>query len=102
MEPVCRACGMPLNDEHASARSKINPDFCQFCTNQDGSVKSCEEIFEGGVAFFMTHLGGDRAIAERVTRKNMKSLPYWHGNQSAVLNGPEATDEEFAAILAKL
>ena len=70
---------------------------------QDGQIKSPEEIFEGGVQFFMSAVvPGDRDLAERITRKNMKSLPYWQSHPFASLEGPEATDQEFTEAMAKL
>lgn len=70
---------------------------------KDGAIKSAEEIFEGGVQFFMGEgTADDRALAESVTRKNMKSLPYWLAHPFDLLNGEEATDEEFGMVMAKL
>jgi hypothetical protein len=70
---------------------------------QDGTIKSAEDIFTGGVEFFMTSVAGDdRGLAERLTRKNMKALPYWQSRPFAELEGPVATDEEFGAAMAKL
>ncbi len=45
---------------------------------------------------------GDRDLAERITRKNMKSLEYWKCHPAEILNGPEATDEEFQEVMASL
>lgn len=70
---------------------------------KDGAIKSAEEIFAGGVQFFMGEgADGDRALAERATRKNMKSLPYWQKHPFELLNGDEATDEEFGMVMARL
>jgi hypothetical protein len=77
-------------------------DFCVHCVNEDGSVKSCEEIFAGGVEFFLGAIGGERAAAERITRKNMLMQPYWQGKDCAVLQGETATDEEFAEAMGGL
>ncbi|MEK9156793.1 MAG: hypothetical protein AAB448_01500 [Patescibacteria group bacterium] len=41
-------------------------------------------------------------FGERLTRRNMKSLPYWQTRPFAQLEGPEATDEEFSTAMAKL
>jgi hypothetical protein len=98
----CLACGMPLVKKEDFALGDENSDFCLHCVNADGSVKSGEEIFNGGVEFFLGAIGGDRAMAEKITRKNMNSLPYWQGKDCVVLKGEEATDEEFQAAMAKL
>ena len=100
----CITCGMPFEGSHANDIGLETPEgpVCTF-DSADGKVKSGEEIFEGGVAFFATYIdGGDRLVAERVTRKNMKSLPYWKAHPFAGLAGAEASDEEFGAVMAKL
>lgn len=102
MQKFCEACGMPLEKKEDFANGDENSKFCLYCVNADGSVKSCEEIFEGGVQFFLGQIGGDRQIAEKITRKNMSQQPYWQGKDCAVLKGEMATDEEFAEALKKL
>ncbi|HWQ60442.1 MAG: AraC family transcriptional regulator [Candidatus Moranbacteria bacterium] len=102
MSKICNACGMPLEKKEDFAGGNEEMDYCLHCADESGSVHSCEEIFEGGVQFFMGATGADRALAERVTRKNMKGLPYWQGKTCTILEGEEATDAEFAEALAKL
>jgi len=102
MPKCCEACGMPLEKKEDFAGGDENAKFCLYCVNADGSVKTCEEIFEGGVQFFLSQIGGDRKMAEKITRKNMSQQPYWHGKDCEVLNGEMATDEEFAEAMKKL
>lgn len=102
MQTFCQACGMPLEKKEDFALGDENAKFCQYCVNTDGSVKSCEEIFEGGVQFFLSQIGGERAMAEKITRKNMSQQPFWQGKDCAILKGDMATDEEFAEALKKL
>jgi hypothetical protein len=102
MQKFCQACGMPLTKKEDFAGGDENSNFCQFCVNADGSVKSCEEIFEGGVQYFISEIGGDRKTAEKITRKNMKGQPYWQGKDCEILKGEMATDEEFAEVFKKL
>lgn len=98
----CLACGMPLEKSEDFAKGDENSDFCHYCVNEDGTVKECGEIFEGGVNFFLTTLGDDRELAERICRKNMTGLPYWQGKDCECLQGDVASDEEFAAAMQKL
>jgi hypothetical protein len=98
----CNACGMPLEKKENFANGDINSSFCFYCTNSDGSVKSVEEIFEGGVQFFLSQFGDDRKKAERITRKNMNKQPYWKGKDFEILKGEMATDEEFAEMMKKM
>lgn len=94
---------MPLEGEHAGdvGLETVDGLVCKF-DSVDGAMKPAEEIFEGGVQFFMGSTDGDRTLAERVTRKNMKSLPYWKTHPFDLLAGDEATDEEFGMVMAKL
>jgi hypothetical protein len=102
MQKYCQACGMPLIKKEDFAGGDENSSFCLYCVNADGSVKTCAQIFEGGVQFFLSQLGGDRALAEKITRKNMNRLPYWQGKNQEVLKGEMATDKEFAEAMKKL
>ena len=98
----CEACGMPLTKAEDFAGGDENSRFCLYCVNEDGSVKSCEEIFEGGVHFFLSQIGNDRNLAEKITRKNMNAQSYWQGKDCPVLRGEQATDQEFAEAMKKL
>jgi hypothetical protein len=99
----CITCGMPLEGNHAGDIGLETADgpICKFDT-ENGAIKSPEAIFAGGVEFFGGYTDGDRDLAERVTRKNMKSLAYWQAHPFAMLDGAEATEEEFGAVMAKV
>jgi hypothetical protein len=99
---TCAACSMPLSAPADHAGGDVNSPFCRFCANADGTVRTGDEIFEGGVQFFMKALGESREMAEKVTRKNMSMLPYWQGKYVAALKGELATDQEFGAAMQKL
>jgi hypothetical protein len=99
---TCEACGMPLNKKEDFSMNDENAKFCAYCVNPDGGVKSCEEIFNGGVGYFLKTLGGEKSMAEKITRKNMSQQPYWRGKDCEVLKGEMATDAEFMAAMQKL
>ena len=101
-QKYCEACGMPMSKKEDFALGNENSQFCLYCVNPDGSVKSVEEIFEGGVQFFMGKFGGDRKQAEKATRKNMNMQSYWQGKDCAILKGETATDEEFTEVMKKM
>lgn len=94
---------MPLEkSEDIGCKTKDGP-VCIHCTRPEGGVKSCEEIFEGGVAFFLSATKSqDRALAEKLVRKNMHGLRYWENNPAPCLQGEEASDAEFSAAMAEL
>lgn len=98
----CEACGMPMSEPAHFAKGDENSQFCLYCVNEDGSVKTSAEIFEGGVQYFMTQVGDDRPLAERITRKNMNMQSYWQGKNEPILQGEQATDEEFAELMKKM
>ncbi len=99
----CAACSMPLDEVSNIGLETDGDAFCIHCVTEDKKVKSCKEIFEGGVAFF---LGLDssfsRPFAEKCVRRNMLNLPYWKDKGDACLSGDVATEEEFNQVLAKL
>lgn len=101
---ICITCGMPLEGEHVNDigfESAFGP-VCKF-DSVGSEIKPAAEIFEGGVHYFLTAVAdGDRALAERLTRRNMLSLAYWQMHPFDLLNGDQATDEEFSSAMAKL
>lgn len=95
---------MPLAGDHAGDVGIETAEgvVCKFDV-VDGAIKPAEDIFEGGVEFFLGEVAnGDRALAERLTRKNMSALPYWQANPFALLEGEQSSDEEFGAAMMKL
>ncbi|HAU30477.1 MAG: hypothetical protein UV79_C0004G0038 [candidate division TM6 bacterium GW2011_GWF2_43_17] len=102
MHKYCFACGMPMSKREDFAQGDEHSNFCLHCVDEEGAVRACEEIFEGGVQFFMSELDGDRQLAEKTTRKNMRMLPYWQNHECGLLSGEVVSDEEFAEILKKL
>lgn len=94
---------MPFEGDHAKdiGIETVDGPVCVF-DSENGQIKPASAIFEGGVAFFGQYTDGDQALAERCTRKNMRALPYWQAHPFAQLEGEQATDEEFGAVMAKI
>ncbi|MBN1585205.1 hypothetical protein JW899_02440 [Candidatus Uhrbacteria bacterium] len=95
---------MPLfREDDIGAEFDFGP-ACVHCVGPDGKIRDCGDVFLGGVDFFVNNLEGvSRELAERVTRRNMRSLPYWRGREGCgCLDGDEATEEEFDSVLSKL
>ena len=95
---------MPLEGNHAADIGLTLPEglVCKF-DSENGKIKNGDDIFESGVSFFSTEVAdGDRELAARLTRKNMKSLPYWQAHPFTKLEGKEATNEEFSIAMSKL
>jgi len=101
---TCITCGMPLEGEYAKdfAFDTADGPIC-IHDSADGKIRSGQEILEGGVQFFLSAAAkADRGLAERLTRKNMRSLPYWQKHPFPELGGEAASDEEFREAMAKL
>jgi len=96
MNKYCQACGMPLTKKEDFAGGDESANFCLYCVDDNGKVKDCKKIFNGGVQFFISQIGGSRELAEKLTRKNMLRLPYWKDKDCDALKGDVASDEEFA------
>jgi len=95
---------MPFEGAHANDIGLETPEgpVCKY-DSENGKVKSGKEIFESGVIFFENAAAeGDHQLALRLTRKNMKMLPYWQKRPFPELEGREATEEEFATAMARL
>jgi len=103
MKIFCATCGMPLDKKEDIGLVNEEGSFCRYCVGKDGKVKNAELLFNGGISFFMHAVSGvSLELAKRVTRRNMKSLSYWKGRNEDFLQGEEATDEEYEAVMKSL
>ena len=99
----CIACGMPVESNELIGLKTDQGLFCIHCIDENKKVRSCEEIYEGGVQFFMSVVPNmDRNFAEKITRKNMTEQMYWQGGNYQCLNGEKATNGEFQKVLQTL
>jgi len=97
----CITCGMSMDQEEDFGNHDITSEFCVNCMNRDGSIQSCEEIFERGVGLFMAKTWANNILAEKIVRKNMRKLQYRQGGNE-ILEGPIATDDDFAELLQRM
>lgn len=102
---------MPFEGNHVNdiGLETVDGPVCKFDVKLDPSavegkmiMKSPEEIFKGGVEFFKMHTNGDEKLSERLCRKNMNHLPYWAAHHFVMLDGEQASNEEYHSVLAKL
>jgi len=49
---------MPMAKKGDFAGGNESANFCLYWVRLDGNVKSCKEIFEGGVQFSLNQIGG--------------------------------------------
>jgi len=103
MKTLCATCSMPLDKKEDVGLTDGENSFCTYCCDKSGKLRSAEQIFHGGVSFFMHQIEGmSLDLAERVTRRNMKTLTYWKTQKPLILEGHEATDEEYQNVMKLL
>lgn len=95
---------MPMSKPEDFAEKNVNNEICCFCSNEDGSIKTCEEIFNSGVNYFMGIQNKyDKTFVEKIVRYNMNNnCPYWKGKNESILVGDMASEEEFIEIMNSL
>ncbi len=99
----CISCGIPLTKQEEIGAKAEKGHLCIHCVDEQGNIKNCQEIFNGGIEFFMSVIPGtEKDLAEKITRKNMNMQLYWQKSNEKCLQGEEATDEEFQNTLSKL
>lgn len=92
---MCFACSMPLEDQQWIGLETEEQLFCIHCIDEEKNVKSCEEIFQGGVAYFLSaDANATREFAEKLTRTVMNNLPYWQDQPNEILSGEKLTAAE--------
>lgn len=70
----CQSCGMPLAD------AKPGQMYCHYCTDEKGSLKPYETVFEGTVSgYFVGMMKMSRSDAEAAAREHLKKMPAWMG-----------------------
>jgi hypothetical protein len=70
----CLSCGMPLGAPDAKDMSE---QYCGHCTDDDGRVKSRDEIKKGIAMWIMSWQHVDEPTAMDRAEHYMKSMPEW-------------------------
>ncbi len=70
----CQSCGMPLADGEPGQM------YCEYCTDDKGTLRPYEHVFEGTVTgYFMGMQKMERAAAEAAAREHLAKMPAWTG-----------------------
>ena len=70
----CLSCGAPLNVPDMKGLAE---QYCVHCTDDDGNVKSRDEIKEGIAMWIARWQGVDHETAERRAEHYMQAMPAW-------------------------
>jgi hypothetical protein len=73
----CESCGMPMPDAKYHGAGDVNNRYCVYCTDEEGKLKSRQEVREGMIHLYMAQMGKSREEGERFVDEQMRKLPAW-------------------------
>ncbi len=76
----CSSCGMPFEKPEDHALGNPQNEYCTYCTREDGTLKSYEEILKGMAEYLVSSQGIDKSAAQTVAEETLKNLPAWKTN----------------------
>jgi hypothetical protein len=90
----CQSCGMPMNDtgDHGGA-NPTNP-YCQYCTDDTGTLKSKEEVRQGLINYYMQTDGLTVEQASLKADERMSSQPAWMQQPAETVQEPVVSAPE--------
>ena len=75
MAEFCHSCAAPLTIPDFKGPAE---DYCSHCTDDQGNLKTRQEIVEGVAGWFMSWQPGvDRATAAARAEQYVKAMPAW-------------------------
>lgn len=77
MNGPCISCGMPQAEAERHGVAHPDRDYCGYCSQEDGSMKSYAEVFAGFTRFWMQDQGVSEDEAQMQVRAMMRALPAW-------------------------
>ncbi|UCG10215.1 MAG: VOC family protein [Dehalococcoidia bacterium] len=76
----CLSCSMPMTKAEDFGGGNPANLYCVHCSNQDGSLKSYDEVFEGMVNLMIKTQSMTRESAEEAVKGYMARMPAWSGD----------------------
>ncbi len=73
----CESCGMPMMKPEDHGAGKEDNKYCKYCTDEEGKLKSREQVKEGMMQLKMNSEKKSIEQAEREVEEYMKSMPAW-------------------------
>lgn len=71
MDKFCQSCGMPLSDQSSD-------QYCQYCTNESGQLKTREEVRDGVAAWLrMFTPEQESADFKKRAESYLNAMPAW-------------------------
>ncbi len=82
MESICISCGMPMKEDKDFALNDRSKSYCVFCSDENGNLKSYEEVLEGWSNFIIETEKIEKEAALIKVKEEMASLPAWKSKGS--------------------
>lgn len=82
--PTCYSCGMPLEKASDHALGDASHEFCVHCANDQGELKSYEEIVSGFANYLVHSQGIAMVAATEMAQQILAKQPAWkdrHGGK---------------------
>ena len=75
----CLSCGMPMTKVEDFGGNNPANVHCAHCSNEDGNLKSYDEVLEGMTNFMIASQNMDRQTARNAAKEYMTKMPAWSG-----------------------
>jgi hypothetical protein len=74
---VCKSCGMPMeNVEQHGGGNPLN-NYCSYCTDELGNLKSYDEVLQGMTNYMITAMKLEYKTAQEMAKDEMIKHPAW-------------------------
>ena len=74
---ICQSCGMPMKKPEEFGGGDTNSKYCKYCCNEDGSLKSREEVRKNMIKWVMDNKGAPKKEAQKAVDELMNKMPAW-------------------------
>ncbi|MBD3349626.1 MAG: hypothetical protein GF400_10595 [Candidatus Eisenbacteria bacterium] len=73
-QQFCRSCAMPINEPNLEQMSEA---YCEHCMNDEGTLKSRDEVKAGIARWIMAWQHVDEETAMKRAEHYMHAMPAW-------------------------
>jgi len=80
-DKYCESCSMPMTKKEDFALGNEKSKYCTYCCDEEGNLKTYDEVFNGMVAFAMKNTEMTKEKAKEAVAQNMAKLPAWESHR---------------------
>lgn len=73
----CESCSMPMVKPEDFGGGKTDSPYCCHCCDDQGNLKSFDEVLEGMTNLAVKMMGSSEEKARHTAMENMKQQPAW-------------------------